>query len=139
MTDLDITSPDDFSSSKKPQRLNIHHLDAKLAAGFHSDCENLLQKFKKCQNYSYTSFAQVWRESCFLGIFKYVYFTHRHEIMQSFRGLNNILTMKTFVENAFFNAKKFLYSPDLYIQTGALYVLYGLYYKQPIKYVEDTL
>jgi hypothetical protein len=50
-----------------------------------------------------------------------------------FRGQQYILMLQTFLENCFFIAKKFLFSTDPYIQTGGVYILYALYYKQPIK------
>lgn len=41
--------------------------------------------------------------------------------------------LRNFMENCYFVVKKFLFSADPFIRTGALYVLYALYYKQPVK------
>ncbi|EFA05365.1 snRNA-activating protein complex subunit 1 [Tribolium castaneum] len=98
--------------------MNVYQYDAQLAMAFQADCENFLQKFKQYQNCSFTSFANLWKSECFLSIFK---------------DQQYILMLQAFIENCFFIIKKFLFSSDAYIQAGAVYLLYALYYKQPIK------
>ncbi|XP_044261469.1 snRNA-activating protein complex subunit 1-like [Tribolium madens] len=111
---MDLTS----MWAKKPSQVNIYQYDAQLAMAFQSDCENFLQKFQQHQNFSFTTFANLWKDECFLSIFK---------------DQQYILMFQAFLENCFFIIKKFLFSSDPYIQAGAIYLLYGLYYKQPVK------
>ncbi|RZB39085.1 SNAPc SNAP43 domain containing protein [Asbolus verrucosus] len=113
---MDITSND--PKEKKPEQLNIYQYDAQLALAFQADCEDLLQKFSNLGSFSFTAFSELWRETCFITVFE---------------GQDFILMLQTFLENCFFVVKKFLFLNDVYSQVGALYLLYALYYKQPIR------
>ncbi|KAL1488221.1 hypothetical protein ABEB36_015177 [Hypothenemus hampei] len=87
--------------------------------GLKKDIDNFLQQYEQKQSFDYSIFASLWQENHFTLIFS---------------NTKCVKLLKTFCEIAFNLVKQYVIShSSLYTQTGALYLLYGLYYKQPIK------
>ncbi|XP_022908512.2 snRNA-activating protein complex subunit 1 [Onthophagus taurus] len=91
---------------------------AEIQFGFKKDSENLLKTFAKKESHSFEIFSEIWKEKHFSLVYKYT------------KNFNEISRQ---TQLFLFEAKKlFIYAPNIYIKTGAFYLLYGLYYKQPL-------
>ncbi|CAG9853532.1 unnamed protein product [Phyllotreta striolata] len=97
----------------------LYEYDKELASAFQLDCEFFLLEYEKYESCSFKDFVTLWREKAFTNVFadqKYAMF------------------LKDFCENCFWMVKKCLMFPkSIYTQIGAFYLLYGLYYKQPVR------
>ncbi|KAJ8917231.1 hypothetical protein NQ315_002248 [Exocentrus adspersus] len=104
-------------SDKK--KFSLYDYDKQIAAAFKIDCEEFLDDFEKLKSLRYQDFARVWQMKNFTFVFS---------------GQNYAVLLREMCENYFYIVKKFLMSPrNVFTQIGALYMLYGLYYKQPLK------
>ncbi|KAJ8956263.1 hypothetical protein NQ318_014998 [Aromia moschata] len=107
------------SVGKMPKKFCLYEYDKELAIAFKGDCEEFLQEYESMQSLGYDDFAKVWQ----LKRFTYV-----------FAGQNYALLLRDLCENYFYIVKKFIMFPrSIHTQIGAFYLLYGLYYKQPLK------
>lgn len=88
-----------------------------LKTGFRQDCEQLLSNFVSSGGTLFRDFVKQWQDMKFALIF---------------RGHPSFYEMIEFVEESFIITKSYL-SPKngLNKRIGALYTLYGLYYRQP--------
>ncbi|CAH1155535.1 unnamed protein product [Phaedon cochleariae] len=104
---------------KRERKSLIYHYDTEIASAFKVDCEEFLDEFESLQSFNYSDFVEIWQHKNFSYIFA---------------GQNYALLLKEFCENCFYSVKKFIMFPrTLYSQIGAFYLLYGLYYKQPVR------
>ncbi|XP_067002537.1 snRNA-activating protein complex subunit 1 [Anabrus simplex] len=88
-----------------------------IATGVRTDCHNLIQEFIKLNSVRYDDFAEVWRNMKF----SFIYCERK-----SFDELVE------FTEELFRIAKEFWLKPrEFHNKIGGLYMLYGLYFKQP--------
>jgi len=86
---------------------------------FKSDTETFLRKFEKEQTFNYADFANVWQATNFTFVFS---------------DQSDVKPLKVLCDICFATVKKYITSETgPYIQIGAFYLLYGLYYKQPIR------
>ena len=89
-----------------------------VAKAFQTDCDKLLLAFQAEENLSFKTFADVWNDKHFSFIFN---------------GQRLVDELEYFPFTCFTFVKKYIvFSNNIYVQTGALYTLYGLYYKQPL-------
>lgn len=90
-----------------------------MTTAFQEDCEQFLLEFEKLKSFKFQDFSEIWKE---MG-FTYVYGDFRY-----------LCLIRILMENFFLIIKKFImYPKNIFTQIGAIYLLYGLYYKQPIK------
>ncbi|KAG5895501.1 hypothetical protein JTB14_034817 [Gonioctena quinquepunctata] len=107
------------SKKSSQEKKSLYQYDRELASAFKVDCDELLDEFEKLQSFCYVDFAKIWNQNNFTYVFA---------------GQSYVLLLREFCENCFFNVKKYIMFPrTLFTQIGALYLLYGLYYKQPLK------
>lgn len=86
--------------------------------GVQEDCEILLLQYDKTKSLRFSDFIKVWQEMKFSLIF-------------SQRSLSEL---DLFIPELFMIIKKyFIRAVSFTLKVGALYLLYGLYYKQPLK------
>ena len=91
-----------------------------VAAGVKEDCEQLLETFKSTKSIRFDDFVQCWQDKKFSLIFT---------------GRESIKEQMEFSEEALRIAKGYLMPPyTFHIRVGGLYLLYCLYFKQPIRY-----
>ncbi|OXU18766.1 hypothetical protein TSAR_012989 [Trichomalopsis sarcophagae] len=93
-----------------------------IASGFHEDCLQLLELFKRYESYTFDSFCKAWKEMKFSLVFL---------------CRRTYAEMLEFCEEALNIAKQIMLSSLEFIdQIGGLYLLYGLFYKIPIENVK---
>lgn len=90
-----------------------------IAAAFKQDCDVLLNDFASFHTTSFEKFSEIWRDMRFTSVFMF----------------DTKKRSPEFVRLALLIAKQYLFHEDSYTQVGALYLLYGLYFKQPKQYV----
>ncbi|XP_018570713.1 snRNA-activating protein complex subunit 1 [Anoplophora glabripennis] len=106
-----------MSSAKK---LNLYEYDKQIAGAFKVDCEEFLEEFEKLKSLRFTDFTRVWQLKNFTFVFA---------------GQKYALLLKELCENYFYIVKKFIMSSgSIFTQLGGIYLLYGLYYKQPLRH-----
>ncbi|KAK4877971.1 hypothetical protein RN001_010477 [Aquatica leii] len=108
--------------SKEQYNLNkIHYFSyhGQVTNAFQKDCEKLLLAFERINDLSFKAYSEAWKKLHFGLVFS---------------GQNVVEERKFFIEACFFVIKKYVvFSQNTAVQVGALYTLYALYYKQPIK------
>ncbi|XP_044763723.1 snRNA-activating protein complex subunit 1-like [Coccinella septempunctata] len=106
-------------SRKSPICVTIHEYNRILSVAFQADVESLLTEFEKSKSLEFQVFSNVWKKMMFSYVFsEQQYYTF----------------VKNFMENAFLVIKKFIMFPrNIYTEVGALYLLYGMYFKQTVK------
>ncbi|CAH0548849.1 unnamed protein product [Brassicogethes aeneus] len=88
-------------------------------SAFQRDVEQLLNTFGALKSLKFADFAEVWKEMNFVNVFS---------------GLQYVQYINDITENMFFVVKKYVYFPQsIFTQVGAMYLLYSLYYNQPLK------
>ncbi|XP_060534034.1 snRNA-activating protein complex subunit 1-like [Cylas formicarius] len=104
----------------KPRKSSVLKIYEKsVLTAFKFDCENFLEYFESLKSFHYTDFANLWQ----VRQFTYIY-----------ADQNYVTELTTLCEVAFSTVKKYIvFRDNPYIKMGAFYLLYGLYYKQPIK------
>ncbi|XP_066255870.1 snRNA-activating protein complex subunit 1-like [Euwallacea similis] len=97
-----------------------------LNIGLQMDVEDVLKQVDDLHSLNYIDFAKIWQAKQFTLIYANLY---------------HVRLIKIFCEVAFNTIKKYLFSESFsYRQIGAFYLLYGMYYKQPIrKYTQIRL
>nr|CAH7712787.1 unnamed protein product [Callosobruchus chinensis] len=86
---------------------------------FKKDCEDLFDEYEKLNSFSFDEFANLWRTRNFSYIFA---------------AQSCALLLREFCEDCFYTVKKYIVFPrSLNTQVAAIYMLYGIYYKQPLK------
>ncbi|CAH2003082.1 unnamed protein product [Acanthoscelides obtectus] len=109
---------EESDNSRRP-RGRIYYYDRQLLAAFKKDCEDLFDEYEKLNTLSFDEFANLWREKNYSFIFA---------------GQNCALLLKEFLDDCFYSLKKYMVFPrSLNTQAAALYMLYGIYYKQPLR------
>ncbi|CAG9767560.1 unnamed protein product [Ceutorhynchus assimilis] len=99
----------------------MNNYRASVYAGIKSDVEDFLLKFRNKNSLAYVDFASVWQLKSFTLIFA---------------DQRQLKSLEILCETCFFIIKKYIKShSDLPIQVGAFYLLYGLYYKQPVEHL----
>ncbi|XP_075231642.1 proximal sequence element A Pbp45 [Lycorma delicatula] len=89
----------------------------KPSSGVKTDCERLLKHFASTGSLLYKDFVKEWQKMKFALIF---------------RGRPSIYELIEFTEELFLIAKSYLFPPHSKSERiGGLYLLYGLYYRQP--------
>ncbi|GJQ78061.1 putative snRNA transcription by RNA polymerase III [Trypoxylus dichotomus] len=89
-----------------------------IQLAFRKDCENLLQRFSALETFSYEKFAEIWKDMAFSLVFS---------------GKSSFDEYRHYTEVFLFESKNFhLFSDNIYTKTGAFYLMYGLYHKQPL-------
>nr|CAI5847345.1 unnamed protein product [Callosobruchus analis] len=97
----------------------IFYYDRKMNAAFKKDCEDLFHEYEELNSFSFDDFANVWRARNFSYIFA---------------AQTSALSLREFCDDCFYTVKKYIAFPrSLNTQAAALYMLYGIYYKQPLK------
>ncbi|KAL3271026.1 hypothetical protein HHI36_021526 [Cryptolaemus montrouzieri] len=87
-----------------------------LTIAFQVDVENFLLKFEELKSLKFSDFATIWKEM------KFSYINSEQQYYTFIRQ---------FVDNCFFILKKFIVFPkNIYTSTGAIYLMYALYFKQ---------
>ncbi|KAF5281682.1 hypothetical protein FQR65_LT14613 [Abscondita terminalis] len=95
--------------------IGIHNATV-VTSAFQKDCETLLLAFERANDLSFKAFSDAWKKFHF-------------NLM--FNGLESTAECTFFTETCFFTIKKYIvFSQNVAIQIGALYMLYSLYYKQ---------
>ncbi|KAJ8980812.1 hypothetical protein NQ317_000544 [Molorchus minor] len=90
-----------------------------LAVAFKRDCEDFLEDYERMKSLNYDDFTKIWQSKKFT----YVFADQKYALL-----------LKDLTEQYFYNVKKYIMFPkNLYTQIGAFYLLYGLYYKQPLR------
>ncbi|XP_049859235.1 uncharacterized protein LOC126353957 isoform X3 [Schistocerca gregaria] len=90
-----------------------------IALGFRTDCFKLLSVFQASGCCTYKKFTEIWREMKF----SYIYYERK-----------SFCELLEFTEEVFMVCKEFLYPPNtLPFQIGSIYLMYGLYLKQPTR------
>ncbi|XP_056632877.1 snRNA-activating protein complex subunit 1-like isoform X1 [Diorhabda sublineata] len=108
-----------MSRQKFMNKALMYQYDKELASAFQADCEIFLDEFEKYQSFRFMDFQQVWHQQKFSFIFA---------------GQVYALLLRDFCENCFYVVKKYIMFPrTLYTQIGAFYLLYSIYYKQPLR------
>lgn len=115
----------------------VNSFENNLARAFKIDVEKLLLSYEKEQTLSYDPFVKIWKGMTFSLIYGLVNKATATAINTAFpscfSGNNVAAELKVFTELLFRITVKYLLTErSIFAQTGALYVLYGLYYKQPI-------
>ncbi|KAJ9578619.1 hypothetical protein L9F63_005109 [Diploptera punctata] len=88
-----------------------------IAAGVKTDSKRLLEKFQKTGSVRFEEFAKIWQEMNFSCIYC---------------GRESFAELYEFIEEVLKIAKEFFLPPNnLQTRLCGLYLLYGLYYKQP--------
>ncbi|KAK8731285.1 hypothetical protein OTU49_007524, partial [Cherax quadricarinatus] len=91
-----------------------------IASGYLQDLTHLLQCFEEIQSWRYKDFAMCWQKKKFSLIY---------------RGRQNFKELLEFSEEVALLTKRFLLPPhSLKLRIGALYTIYGLYYKHPFRH-----
>ncbi|KAL0129354.1 hypothetical protein PUN28_004214 [Cardiocondyla obscurior] len=91
----------------------------RLAEAFRTDCQKLITRFELSYNTHFQNFCEIWKDMQFGLIFS----------CHPFKS-----TLKTFCEDALCITKQFLVNAtSLKERIGALYLIYGIYYKMPEK------
>lgn len=94
--------------------------------GVRTDFESLLQRFTETDSVRYDDFAAIWREMKFPMMY-----AGRHVHVPT-KGQDD-REVQDFVDECFTIAKKFYLPPySFQIRVGGLYILYGLYFTQPV-------
>lgn len=108
-----------MSKQKFMKKALMYQYDKELISAFQVDCEIFLDEFEKYQSFSFTDFQKVW---------------HQQKFSYIFAGQVYALLLRDFCENCFYVVKKYIMFPrTLYTQIGAFYLLYAIYYKQPLR------
>lgn len=95
-----------------------NYKNKELKISFKNDCTKLLQEFENLESLEFKDFSAIWRDFKFSLIYTPFESDKEHA---------------NFTAIAFFILKKFLMFPrNTFTQIGSLYLLYGMYYKQPI-------
>jgi len=104
----------------RPRRCTVlANYEKTVLSAFKWDCEAFLEQFEKENTFNYADFAKIWQ----LNSFTFIYAD------QTYVGPLNVLC-----EVCFLTVKKYImFQKSLNIKVGAFYLLYGLYYKQPIE------
>lgn len=90
-----------------------------LMEAFRTDCQTLITRFELSYNIHFQNFCEIWKEMQF-GL---VFFYHPSEA-----------SLTVFCEDALCTTKQFLVNASsLKERIGALYLIYGVYYKIPVK------
>lgn len=101
------------------ENINLPLYITNLMIALESDIQQFLLKFEERKSFRYRDFVEVWQENNFSYIFA------GHEYFH---------ILKSFLDNVIFYLKKFLVFPkSVYTQTGAFYLLYAVFLKQPVK------
>ncbi|XP_056632878.1 snRNA-activating protein complex subunit 1-like isoform X2 [Diorhabda sublineata] len=112
-----------MSRQKFMNKALMYQYDKELASAFQADCEIFLDEFEKYQSFRFMDFQQVWHQQKFSFIFA---------------GQVYALLLRDFCENCFYVVKKYIMFPrTLYTQIGAFYLLYSIYYKQPLSKMQS--
>ncbi|KRT84125.1 hypothetical protein AMK59_1889, partial [Oryctes borbonicus] len=111
-----------MSCSNEEKPMNSRREEVKrykaIQLGFKKDCEKLLQRFADLQTFSYEKFAEIWQDMAFSLVFS---------------GKSSYNEFRHYTEVFLFECKKYhIFTKNIYIKTGAFYLMYGLYYKQPL-------
>lgn len=86
---------------------------------FRTDCQTLITRFELSYNTHFQNFCEIWKEMQFGFVFAY----HPSEA-----------ALTAFCEDALCVTKQFLVNASsLKERIGALYLMYGIYYKMPVK------
>uniref|UniRef100_A0A182PTA0 snRNA-activating protein complex subunit 1 n=1 Tax=Anopheles epiroticus TaxID=199890 RepID=A0A182PTA0_9DIPT len=89
-----------------------------ISNGFREDCSEFLSDFAKLKATDYSAFCQEWKRNNF----QYIFF-----------GRNTDAEMAEYLGEIFYTVKKFFFaSKNLFERIGAFYLLYTLYFKQPL-------
>lgn len=92
-----------------------------IALGVKTDCQNLLKKFIATKSVRFKEFVKIWQDMKFSCIYC---------------GQESFAELYEFIEEVLKIAKEFFLPPNpLQTRLCGLYLLYGLYYKQPT--IED--
>ena len=87
------------------------------ATGVKTDIETLLSRFTETQSVRYEEFAKVWREM---------------QMPLIFYGRQDMRDLWLFVEELFSIALNYVLPPySFQVRVGGLYIMYGLFFKQP--------
>lgn len=106
------------------------------ARAFKADLDALILAYEKEQTLLFEPFTRIWRDMSFTLIYGLVKQNRNanKNFTNCFSGQIVAAELKAFTELLFRIAVKYLIAErTLFARTGALYALYGLYYKQPIK------
>ncbi|XP_071538472.1 uncharacterized protein Pbp45 [Panulirus ornatus] len=91
-----------------------------IASGYLQDLTSLLEAFEREEGWKFKNFSSCWQELKFSLIY---------------RGRENFKELLEFSEEVALLTKRFLVPPhSLKWRVGALYTLYGLYYKHPFRH-----
>lgn len=92
-----------------------------IASGFKEDCNKLLSSFNETNSIRFEKFCEVWKDMKFAMIYA---------------GRQTYSELLEYCEEVLHIAKEFALPPRNFKERiGGLYLLYGLYYKMPIKNV----
>ncbi|KAL0267162.1 UNVERIFIED_CONTAM: hypothetical protein PYX00_009510 [Menopon gallinae] len=95
------------------------HEGYKLLKGVRLDVRTLLTNFEKTESVRFSDFCEEWKKMKFSFIFC---------------ARKTVVELLEFTEELLYIVKGYLEPPwSFHIRVGALYILYGLYFKQPIK------
>lgn len=93
--------------------------DKEIKEAFKKDCLILFNKFENLKTFNFAQFSEVWQKMRFSCV--HTHFETKEE-------------SRYFTDATLLIAKNFFKFPkNIYTQVGSLYLLYGLYYKQPYK------
>ncbi|XP_030747608.1 snRNA-activating protein complex subunit 1-like [Sitophilus oryzae] len=108
------------SSVPKPRKTSVlSNYEISVSIAFKRDCEVFLVEFAKQKTLSYAKFANIWQ----LKNMSYI-----------FADQTYVSLLKTLCEECFaILTQCIIHQKNVYMKIGALYLLYGLYYKQPIE------
>lgn len=96
-----------------------------IASGVKTDCQKLLEKFTATGSVRFKEFVQIWKDMKFSCIYC---------------GRESFAELYEFIEEVLKIAKDFFLPPNpLQTRLCGLYLLYGLYYKQPTVEGKDYL
>lgn len=91
---------------------------SKLLTGFDVDCKKLIVAFEKESSVRFSIFAEIWKGMKFTLIF-------------SGRPMQDLIV---FINEALVYVNKFFFHTNSFLRkVCCIYILYGMYYKQPIK------
>ncbi|XP_039298831.1 nucleolin 2-like isoform X2 [Nilaparvata lugens] len=132
-SDDDSSNEDSSESEDEISTLYNNLPGEKYVIGFKDDCFRLLSEFSKSKNQNFRDFAEVWKKMGFSAI-SILYDLHEEAGVEDHGEFLNHA-----VPEMFLIAKTFMLPeyPKSY-RKGALYLLYALYYKQPIN-TDDAL
>uniref|UniRef100_A0A182JZC6 MPN domain-containing protein n=1 Tax=Anopheles christyi TaxID=43041 RepID=A0A182JZC6_9DIPT len=89
-----------------------------ISSGFREDCSEFLSDFAKLKATDYHTFCQEWKRTNF----QYIFF-----------GRNTDAEMAEYLGEIFYTVKKmFIASKNQFERIGSFYLLYTLYFKQPL-------